>query len=376
MKVVVVAPGRLHAFELALQLQKKGMLHQLITGYPKFEVLKYGIQKDKIKSIYLNEIINRLTYKIFKDYRYDYLACEAFDLYNSKTIDTSADAYIIWSSYAEHTIAKIKKHNPNAKIILERGSAHIEVQEEILSAKEGKPVIHPKIIKKELNEYTSTDYISIPSIFVKESFIEKGILSNKLFLNNYGVDISQFPFQFKKTQADKFTIGYVGTLSRQKNIQGLIEAVRVLKEQGLNINLLLVGPIDHQSFDEDLLHQPFIEYVGYQKQSTLKDYYKLMDVFVLNSIQDGFGMVISQSLASGVPVIATDTTGGLDIIIDGYNGFVIPSNNQTELINKLKYCIQNIERVDEMKNNAYKSVSDNLTWDAYGERYINFLNNI
>ena len=55
---------------------------------------------------------------------------------------------------------------------------------------------------------------------------------------------------------------------------------------------------------------------------------------------------------------------------------MIPSNNQTELINKLKYCIQNIERVDEMKNNAYKSVSDNLTWDAYGERYINFLNNI
>ncbi len=376
MKVIVVSPGRLHAFDLAFQLQKYGILKQLITGYPKFEVIKYGINKNLIKSIYINEIVNRLTYKLFNDYRFDYIACELFDLYNSYTIDTSADVYIIWSSYAEHTIKKIKKHNKNAKIILERGSAHIQLQEEILSKNSGVSVIHKKIIQKELVEYNLTDYISIPSLFVKQSFLDKGISEEKLFLNNYGVDLKQFPFQFKATNKNDFNVGYVGTLSAQKNVSGLIEAISILYNKGIDIKLLIVGPIDHNSFNENELKQDFITYAGYVNQSELHKYYKQMDVFVLNSIQDGFGMVISQALASGVPVIATRATGALDIIVNDYNGYVIEVNDPNEIVNKIEYLYYNPDRLNEIKHNAFKSIQMNLTWDKYGQRYLNFLNKL
>lgn len=376
MEVIVVSPGRLHAYDLAFQLQKYGVLKQLVTGYPKFEVIKYGINKSLIKSIYINEIVNRLTYKLFSDFRFDYVACELFDLYNSFTIDTSADVYIIWSSYAEHTIKKIKSHNQNAKIILERGSSHIELQEEILSSKSGSPVINNKIIHKELIEYSLVDYISIPSLFVKKSFIDKGFDERKLFLNNYGVDLKQFPYNFKSTNTSDFVVGYVGTLSAQKNVSGLIEAISDLNNFGTKIKLLLVGPIDYSSFDEQELKKEFINYIGYVNQIELYNYYNKMDIFVLNSIQDGFGMVISQALASGIPVIATKATGALDIIVDDYNGFVIDVNSSNELQNKIKYLFDNTDVLNVMKYNAFKSVESNLTWDKYGERYIAFLNNL
>ena len=56
MKVVITVPGRFWLFNLAQQLLKRGYLEQLITSYPKFEVKKYGIPKEKINSILIKEI--------------------------------------------------------------------------------------------------------------------------------------------------------------------------------------------------------------------------------------------------------------------------------------------------------------------------------
>ncbi len=98
-----------------------------------------------------------------------------------------------------------------------------------------------------------------------------------------------------------------------------------------------------------------------------------MDVFVLNSIQDGFGMVLSQALASGVPVIATNATGALDIIVNDYNGYIIDVNQNNEIAQKIEYLYHNSDKLNEFKNNAFESVKLNLTWDKYGERYLDFL---
>ena len=59
MKVIVSVGGRFHAFNLAQQLLKRGYLKRLITSYPKFEVVKYGIPKEKIKSAIVKEILER-----------------------------------------------------------------------------------------------------------------------------------------------------------------------------------------------------------------------------------------------------------------------------------------------------------------------------
>ena len=67
-----------------------------------------------------------------------------------------------------------------AKTVLERGSSHMLYQRRILTEEYRKfglenEVVHPKVVERELMEYQEADYISIPSHFVKETFIEQGM---------------------------------------------------------------------------------------------------------------------------------------------------------------------------------------------------------
>ena len=63
-KVAISVPGRFWLFNLAQQLLKRGYLEQLITSYPKFEVKKYGIPKEKVSSILIKEILFRGWHKL------------------------------------------------------------------------------------------------------------------------------------------------------------------------------------------------------------------------------------------------------------------------------------------------------------------------
>ncbi len=84
-----------------------------------------------------------------------------------------------------------------AKTVLERGSSHMLYQRKILTEEYRKfglekEVVHPKVVERELTEYQEADYISIPSHFVKETFIQQGIPADKLIQTPYGVDLSNF----------------------------------------------------------------------------------------------------------------------------------------------------------------------------------------
>src|SRR3989344_6161216 len=89
MRVIISVPGRFSLFNLAQQLLKRGYLEQLITSYPKFEVKKYGIPKEKVNSILIKEILFRGWHKLpgflkntynpqyFIQQTFDYFACLA-----------------------------------------------------------------------------------------------------------------------------------------------------------------------------------------------------------------------------------------------------------------------------------------------------------
>lgn len=375
MKVTVSVGGKFHGFYLAKCLQDHGFLEQLVTSYPKFEVKKSGINVAKVSSIVLKEVVSRFWHKVFKKYPYEIITAVLFDFIASLIINKKSDIYIIWSSYALKTIKRLKKKNPKAIIILERGSSHIQSQNELLEAAGLYKPISKRIIKREIAEYELVDFISLPSLFAKRTFIEKNMDESKLFVNNYGVDLSDFkPDQLEKN--DTFVVGYVGAISARKNVKGLINSVKYLYDEGLRIKLLLVGDIDNQSFDLTLLNFPFINYHKSVHQRKLSEMYKRMNVFVLNSIEDGFGMVLLQAMSTGLPVIATENTGGPDIIKNGYNGFIIPINDAKTLSEQIEYCYNQREQTRKMGENARKSVESGFSWDDYGRRYVTFLESI
>ncbi len=377
MKVCISVPGRFHGFDLALELQKRDCLHCLVTSYPKFKAKESGIEERLVRTVLSKELIVRGYYKLFKRYPNWFWLNEWFDKMASRKLPMDGDIYILWAGFALHSIRRIRRKNPNAKIILERGSAHIEEQQRLLSLVGQSQTVLREVVEKEMKEYKESDFISVPGKFVASTFIEKNVSKEKIVVNAYGVDLKLFTEHRKKNDSDIFTVGYVGVISKQKNVEGIINSVRNLIEQGFKIKLVIAGGIDTNSYPLNYLKQfNFVSYLGNIQQNQLPAIYGQMDVFVLNSVQDGFGMVLLQAMSMQVPSIATYNSGGVDIIANNENGYLIPILDDRSLTESIKLLIDNPEKRKRMGERARKTVSGEFGWTDYGDRYTRFLEGV
>jgi len=376
MKVSISVPGRFHLFNLAQELIKKDYLSQLITSYPKFEVKKYGIPEEKISSVISKEILMR-GWEKFPDFLKDiwnpqFFIHEIFDKSASKKLRT-CDIFVGGSSVSLHTFQKAKEFN--AIFVLERGSSHMEYQRDILIEEYQKFGIdvqksfmlpHPKIVEKELKEYEEADYISIPSLFVKSTFLEKGIPESKLIHVPYGVDLSRFK-QIPK-EDDIFRVVFAGGMSLRKGVHYLLKAFSELKLP--NSELLLIGSINEEIKPFFKKYEGSFRYIGHVPQAELYKHYSQGSVFAMMSIEEGLALVQPQAMACGLPVIATTNTGAEDIVRDGKDGFIIPIRDVEKLKEKLIYLYEHPVEREEMAVSAKEHVSSGFTWDDYGDKMI------
>ncbi|MFA5098663.1 MAG: glycosyltransferase family 4 protein [Candidatus Paceibacterota bacterium] len=379
MKISISVLGRFHAFNMAQQLVKRGRLEQLITSYPKFFAIeKFNIPKEKITSILSAEILKRGLAKLppfTKDiYNTQLLISNFYDKLASHKV-RSSDIFIGFSSVSLYSLRKAK--SLGAKTILERGSSHIVYQNDILKEEYEKyglrpDLPHPEIIKKELREYEEADYVEVPSVFVKNTFIEKGFPAEKLIHVPYGVDLSLFKPLPKKDNV--FRVIFGGGLSLRKGTHYLLKSFSELNLK--NSELLLAGPVN-----EEIV--PFLKkYAGHYKRidyvpfTEINKIFSQGTVFVMPSIEEGLALIQPIAMACGLPVICTTNTGGEDIIRDGLDGFVIPIRSVEKIKEKILYFYENPEAAKMMGDSARLRVSSGFTWDDYGAKVSDIYENI
>lgn len=372
MKVTISVCGRFHAFYLAQQLLRRGYLKRLITSYPKFEVAKYGIPKDKVGAVVIKELMERgwgrlpLFFKKF--YNPQHFILEVFGRWASHLYSKS-DICVVFAGCSLQTIRKA--NDMGAITIIERGSSHMLYQMEILREEYNKlglkpRLAHPKIIEKELQEYEEVDYISIPSLFVKRTFLEKGFPEGKLIHVPYGVHLDEFRQIPKEDKV--FRVVYAGGMSIQKGVHYLLQAFSELNLP--NSELLLVGGASEEIKPFFKKYEGNYKYIGHVPQKELYKYYSQGSVFAMMSIQEGLAMVQPQAMACGLPVISTTNTGGEDIIRNGKDGFIIPIRDVEALKEKLVYLYEHPDICKTMGQSAKERVSTGFTWDDYGDRMI------
>ncbi len=378
MKVIVSCGGKFHAFNLAEQLDKKGYLEKLITSYysqkapffPKFRKDKEKVNLEKVVSNMFPHVLGKINSK-FKLIQaipnLDYHLLNIFDSW-AKTQIVPCDIFVGWSGYSLKSLRKAKQFG--AITIIERCSSHIQFQREILEEEykmfdyNVNPV-NELTLQKELLEYDEADYISIPSRFVKETFLEKGLNPSKLIHVSYGVDTSNFK-QVQK-EDDKFRIIYLGALSLRKGIPYLLKAYSELNLP--NSELHLIGAISPEIVDTLKKYEGSFKHEGFIPHLDLYKYLSQGSVFVLPSIEEGLAYVILQAMACGLPVICTENTGGADVIRDGKEGFILPIRDVGKLKEKILYLYEHENKRKTMSEMALKRVGE-FTWDVYGEKMI------
>ncbi|MGA9459283.1 MAG: glycosyltransferase family 4 protein [Desulfobaccales bacterium] len=373
MKVTLSLMGRFWAFYLAKELQSRGCLERLITSYPVFETVKYGIDRERICSLVINEILNRGWVKapamLKRHYNAQYLVHELFDRRAARNLPPQPELLLGWSSFSLHTLRRAR--DLGARTVLQHGSSHIVYQDQILREEYGRlglrghDFAHPKIIDKELLEYQEADFISIPSLYVKETFLQRGVPAAKLLHVPYGVDLSNF---YPVPKVDKtFRVIHCGNLSLRKGVHYLLQAFSELKLPGAE--LWLIGKVtDEISPFLKQYASPAVILQGTFPERELHKYFSQGSVFCLASIEEGLAMVQPMAMACGLPLIITTNTGGADLVREGREGFILPIRDVAALNEKILYCYENPEEARCMGEAGRRRVRTGFTWADHSEK--------
>ncbi len=375
MRVTISLMGRFWAFDLARELERHGYLERLITTYPVFETVKYGVRREHICALILNEILNRGWRQapdwVKAHYNAQYLLHEFFDHRAARHLPPQPELVVGLSSYALHTLRRARELG--AKTVVDHGSCHIAVQDEILREEyarlglRGYDFAHPKIIDKELQEYREADLIAVPSRFSRETFVSRGVPAAKLLLAPYGVNLTNFYPAPKQDQV--FRIIHCGNISLRKGVHYLLQAFTELQLPGAE--LWLIGGLAEECRPTlRRFASANIRHLGPFPERELHKYYSQGSVYCLNSIEDGFGMTLVQAMACGLPVITTTNTGAADAVREGREGCIIPIRDVAALKEKILFFYENPEAGRSMGETARERVQAGFTWADYGAKVI------
>ncbi len=217
--------------------------------------------------------------------------------------------------------------------------------------------------------YGQLDTVFVNSEEYRESWIKRGFEPEKLKIFPRGLDTQLFhptrrdPSFFEKFGAKNGQIRllYVGRVSREKDLDLLAEAYRRLRDEGLSIQLCVVGqgPYSHE-FSESL---PEALFTGYLTGKELAAAYASADIFVFPSTTDTFGNVIIEAQASGVPVIVSDSGGPKELVENNRNGLITKSHDVEDLTRAIRELAADPERRKRMGDLARESVIDR-TWPS------------
>ena len=203
---------------------------------------------------------------------------------------------------------------------------------------------------KNIIENCSAGIAISKSIYDKFSKIYKNLYI-KLIYN--GIKVDDFYNEKKILQNGTVTISIIGRVSAGKGQKELIDAIKIIRDEGIsNILINIVGD-DTYKYAEDLK-----EYVKENKLDKMVEFikptkdiqkiYKNTDILVVASRNEAFGRVAVEGMLSSCLVIGANTAGTKEIVKDMETGILYNQGDDKDLANKLKLAIDNNEKMNEI----------------------------
>ena len=132
---------------------------------------------------------------------------------------------------------------------------------------------------------------------------------------------------------DAFCVLFVGRLRVQKSVPTLLRAAAILRRDVPHLRVLLVGEGGEQpaleALTDELGLRDVVEFRGVT--ATPERYFAAADLFALPSVFEGFGLVVLEAFRAGLPVVATRIEGPSELIDDGENGYLVPTEDPDAL---------------------------------------------
>lgn len=237
--------------------------------------------------------------------------------------------------------------------------------------------VKKRIIEKNLKSYTAIASTSYCMAEETKKYLEDK--SKEIFITPFGVDTKKFKNLNIEKNKNELVIGIVKTLTENYGIEYLIRAIKELEntldiENYKKIRLLIYGKGELKNKLEALTKELQIEdkviFKGYISNEDVPKALNEMDIFVVPSINESFGVAAVEAMACEIPVIASSVGGLKEVIVDKETGYLVSKKNCKEIADKLKKLILDKELRISLGKAGRKRVLENYNWDSNVEYMI------
>ncbi|MDE2579611.1 MAG: glycosyltransferase family 4 protein [Hyphomicrobiales bacterium] len=387
MKSVVAFPGTMeHAQQIALALHERGALERYVTtfayrdagalgalarhvpalqaqlarrsldlvppervsAYPAWEIIRTLAQKARVSETNVDRLWDILSHRfdaiVARDHVPEADAIHAFE-------------YTALASFrrAGETGARRVLHLPALNNVYARDILQQERAEWIALRRDDDRYFDEKFLRRQDRrdaEAALADIVFVNSRLTARSHAAHGVDERKIVVAPLGAPPPDVSVNARDINAP-LSVLWVGGFSLQKGGHYLAQAWRMLGVRDharLDIfGRATLAPTLFCNSDRVLFH-------GSVPRSSLKAIYRSADVLVFPSLADGFGMVVGEALASGLPVIVSDMAGAADIV-DPSCGFVIPARSAQAIVESLQWCLDNRATLQAMRLCALRAAA-------------------
>ena len=212
--------------------------------------------------------------------------------------------------------------------------------------------------------YGQLDRVAAPTESVRRELIAQGLDADRIDVVGRGVDTNRFHPRFRDPSwratwggGRSLVLLYVGRLSREKNLDVLLQAFLRLTTRRPDLSLVFVGDGPHRAALEKMASGAPVRFTGSYTGADLTRAYASSDLFVFPSVTDTFGRVVLEAQASGLPVVVSDEGGPKDAMIDGQTGVVVPGINAEHLARAIDTTTNDPARMVRLAHNAHRHAS-------------------
>jgi glycosyltransferase involved in cell wall biosynthesis len=217
-----------------------------------------------------------------------------------------------------------------------------------------------KLAKKD-EELALADNIIVASSFTKNTLNLYPNSLNKVTVIPYGFPEVEARNPFKEKTNKPLKLLFVGGLTQRKGIAEVFETANYF---GKHTELTIIGrktSNECKELDNNLKKYNWIPSLPHHD---ILEQMRQHDILLFPSLFEGFGMVISEAMSQGMPVITTNHTAGKDFITHGENGWIVEPGNSNAMIHVIQNIIDNREQLEQIKINAQNTAKER-PWHKY-----------
>ncbi|MDX6500283.1 MAG: hypothetical protein QOG23_3543 [Blastocatellia bacterium] len=289
------------------------------------------------------------------------------DLQVSRQLEDDLDAVYTYEDCARRTFnaAKIR----NAATVYELPLGYYEgVALEIQRAGRERPRFSQEVTgepewkqRRKDAELELADIVIVPCAWAAASLEHSKVKASKITIKiPYGTPADEVTAKSKQVDGP-FTVLFAGQVGLRKGVPHLLEAWKRLALK--DAQLWLAGSMGLDNGYLKAVSSSF-EYLGPLPRVRLFEAMRRADLLVFPSVAEGFGLVIGEAMASGIPVLTTRNTGGVELITDGCDGWLVSAHDSEALAERIEWASGHRDEVFEMGRKARLRAQD-WTWSHY-----------